>query len=177
MNRSRCPTATGSPPRPRTHFSSHWTSCGQTLPARAGRSLSRYSSAAAWANRPWATKSRNSGIRTATGQPETQGAFLHWRQRRASSMAACSTRPRLTSWKSLLRTSPGRCGIPCRGMAIRSLAVSLLVGEVIFQSAFRVSRQWSIASASCPRYIANRSASSSKSTRWPSNSGPSTQAN
>ena len=38
-------------------------------------------------------------MRTSTGQPLTQGLFLHWRQRCASRMASSGVRPRLTSSK------------------------------------------------------------------------------
>ena len=37
--RSSRPMATGSPFTPRTHLLSHWDSCGQTRPDRAGRAF------------------------------------------------------------------------------------------------------------------------------------------
>ena len=137
----------------------------------------------------------NRGMLTRTGQPSTQYGFGHWRQRSASSIASWSVSPSATSRKLTARRCASCSGMATRSMPIRSFWVSAGRGSVIGQPPrcrggrrqvrvrgavrppiLHASRR-SIAACSNERYVASRSASSRKSTRWPSNSGPSTQAN
>ena len=103
--------ATGSPRLPRMQFASHCVSCGQTRPVTAGSALSESRLSAAALMFPSARKLMKRGMLTITGQPCTQCAFLHLRQRCASSIANCSGRPRLTSSKLPLRRRASCSGI------------------------------------------------------------------
>jgi len=67
-------------------------------------------------------RSRNSGMRTSTGQPATQGRFLQAMQRCASRTASSGVRPRLTSVKLWLRCSAFCSGMATRSICMRSLA-------------------------------------------------------
>ena len=78
---------TGSPLMPRTHLHSHWLSCGHTRPQIAGRLLVDLRIACAPAMSPSLIFWIKDGICTPTGQPETQGMFLQFRQRSASPLA------------------------------------------------------------------------------------------
>ncbi len=115
-NRSSQPMATGSPFLPRTQTPSHWVSWGQTRPVVAGRALSTRRIWAAAVKSPSATALRNSGMRTPTGQPSTQGLFLHSRQRLASRMASSGVSPWFTSRKLQARSGrhPVRACAPGR---------------------------------------------------------------
>ena len=86
-NLSRCPIAMGRPFLPRTHASSHWLSCGQTLPHTAGSALSSRMMVAAPEVSPTATSSMKSLILMPTGHPSTHTGRLHSRHRDASSVA------------------------------------------------------------------------------------------
>ncbi|MPM47109.1 hypothetical protein SDC9_93817 [bioreactor metagenome] len=85
--RSRRPMATERPLMPRVHFASHWLSCGQTRPQMAGRLLLDLMIFAASSRSPSRKARMNWLMGTCTGQPCTQGEFLHWMQRAASFMA------------------------------------------------------------------------------------------
>jgi len=78
---------TGSPLIARTHFASHWLSCGQTRPQIAGRLFVSRITSYAFSNSPSLTSPMNFGICTLTGQPSTHGWCLQFRQREASSTA------------------------------------------------------------------------------------------
>ena len=122
-NRSRRPIPTDSPFTARTQRSSHWVSCGHTRPQTAGRQLVVFMISYASSNSPAATLVMNSGIRTLTGQPATQGLFLQLRQRVASSIAISLVYPRETSLKFLFLTSGSCSGI---GTFLRDILAILL---------------------------------------------------
>ena len=109
--RSIRPIPTGSPLIPRTHFPSHWFSCGHTRPQIAGNAFSVVITSYAPSKSPAATFSINAGIGTLTGHPPTQGLFLQFKQRAASSIAISFVYPRATSSKFLLRTFGSCSGI------------------------------------------------------------------
>ena len=69
MNLSSCPIANGSPFIPKTHFPSHWDSCGQTLPHTAGKALYFDNSSKEVEKSPFFMKDIKLGIFTETGQP------------------------------------------------------------------------------------------------------------
>ena len=74
---------------PTVHCAWHCFSCGHTRPHIAGSRFVVFIMSTAFLNSPFAVSAKNWGIGTATGQPATQGWFLHCRQRFAS-IIACS---------------------------------------------------------------------------------------
>jgi hypothetical protein len=72
---------------PRVQSAWHWTSCGQTRPHTAGRRLVSLMMSTAALKSPSRSFRMKPGMLTATGHPLTQGAFLQFRQRSASSIA------------------------------------------------------------------------------------------
>ena len=135
-----------------------------------------------------------------TGQPGTQRGFLQRRQRSASWSAPSRSRPSATSLKLCTRASAGWCGMGARsgGMVLMFLGTRRAgvsgTGTGSSQAAARRSGAPSLVSgkpASLADSLRNRSmaafssrakrrwrsCSSSKLTRWPSKSAPSTQAN
>ena len=67
----------------------HWLSWGQTRPQMAGSRLTALMIPTDLRKSPSSTALMKPGMSISTGQPLTQGAFLHWRQR-AASTTACS---------------------------------------------------------------------------------------
>ena len=169
--------AMGSPLRPRMQLPSHCVSWGQTRPQTAGSDESWAMMSAAREKSSWATAAMNSGILMLTGQLETHMGFLQWRQRRASATACSRVNPKETSSKLAARTA-GSCS---RGFCLPG------AGEppvVIFSASSTASARlhlWSWETVAMRYFWSSgrrrRLAASSKSTRWPSNSGPSTQVN
>ncbi len=139
------------------------------------------------------------GISMPTGQPGTQRGFLQRRQRSASCRAPSSDSPSATSSKLRMRSSAGWCGMGARsrGMVLRFFGpggtggVASGAGSSQVEITAPLDSTWArrLASlADSPRKRSRaafssrskrfwRSDSSSKFTRWPSKSAPSTQAN
>ena len=78
---------TGSPLMPRMHLDSHWVSWGHTRPHTAGRLEERLMTSNAPSMSSLASFSMKAGMSIWTGHLLTQGLFLQFMQRRASSMA------------------------------------------------------------------------------------------
>ena len=136
-----------------------------------------------------------------TGQPGTQRGFLQRRQRSASCSAPSRSRPSATSSKLWTRSSGGWCGMGARsgGMVLMFLGTQRPGRRRASASGSShvepQRRHASMAGLRCSASLADslrkrssaafssrskrfwRSASSSKLTRWPSKSAPSTQAN
>ena len=135
-----------------------------------------------------------------TGQPGTQRGFLQRRQRSASCSAPSRSSPSATSLKLWTRSSAGWCGMGARsgGMVLMffgtrgpgawargsgssqverraAVAVPRCFGELASLADSVRKRSMAAFSSRSKRFW--RSASSSKLTRWPSKSAPSTQAN
>ena len=107
-----------------------------------------------------------------TGQAETQGLFLQFRQRLASSTAI--SRP---CNPGRLRSKFWHCGYAgsCEGIGVFfGSHVGHRLLDLLVRAGGRPPRGHA---ASNSRYMELRAIASSKSTRWPSKSGPSTQAN
>ena len=139
------------------------------------------------------------GISIPTGQPGTQRGFLQRRQRSASCSAPSRSSPSVTSLKLWMRSAAGWCGMGERsgGMVLMFLGTrapgssAMATGSAQVETGrpsdsaapFRLAsmadslRKRSSAAFSSRSKRFWRSASSSKFTRWPSKSAPSTQAN
>ena len=169
------------------HCDSHCFSWGHTRPQTAGNALVSFNVLAASRNSPRSMFLMNFGILIPTGQPFIQVGLGQSKQRFASVTACSSFRPRLTSSLRLCeRYSASNSFIFTRGMAIRSLgfmalrklarhSASLLSGSFVASQVigFSASSLW-ISSFSMSLKAPMRFSISSKSTWWPSNSGPST---
>ena len=197
--RSSRPMATGLNFAPTTQVASHWDSCGHTRPHTAGSALDVFR---IWYERLMSRFCRAAmkpGISMPTGQPGTQRGFLQRRQRSASCSAPSRSSPSVTSLKLWIRSSAGWCGMIARsggivliffgtrgpGVWARGSGSSQMECGRPFDSALLL-RLASLADSERKRSMAAfssrskrfwRSASSSKLTRWPSKSAPSTQAN
>ena len=135
-----------------------------------------------------------------TGQPGTQRGFLQRRQRSASWSAPSRSRPSDTSLKLCTRASAGWCGMGARSggivlmfLGMRRAGVSGIASGSLHTGARRSGiapldsgnpasladspRKRSMAAFSSRANRFWRNCNSSKLTRWPSKSAPSTQAN
>ena len=89
-NLSSAPIFMGTPLTPKTHFSIHWISWGQTLPQMAGRLFFSLIFLIASPVLPSFMNSMKAGMSMFTGQPSTHLGTLHWRHRSASTRACSS---------------------------------------------------------------------------------------